>query len=755
MKKITTYLVLVSFMISVLAIPRNANAITMLQYKTFEISEGKAYSLQNVASNWYMNVQHAGTSDGTQINLYPLDMTEPMTQQFIFRVVDSQKKIMTISPKTTKSKYLDVRRYGKSFATGQGICLWRADGDPLKNFVLDVQEDGSFYLCFANYPEYCIGAKSVSAASTQQTQLVVRKKENAAELRWVLCDEKGLPLIDVENNLNTWDNPYYEKYGQDYIDLFKDNPMYLNNEVFFAVTDSYLDTGRRVLEAHRNEGWLGSFMYSLDNGKDILIHEILAQVGWGKPFCEKMRLEAIQNLMQDICNDQNTLDSMMDEIQDNFEIIDTIYSLKKELPESSYKEKYIKTLAEASSIPESQVKQLVDTVSKKGSVVTEAAKNGFEVFDFLTAVIQIHCLEQSMIECLMENVDSASDLYADLSLLHENKANNAYQYIKDTLLSEACVHIISEGLSKIVHNGLHVSELSTIIADMGVSILVNHVYQGVLADEMIQTTYLYSYATTLKDTLQEMQVKFKNQSTVVTAEDIVQYEIVFSSYLSALKTLVKSAEMMDVNNSYISSMIENSKDFWNYDSYVESCLKNAPSVQGRLDELVKKLDGKYFTVNQKVCTSSGSYNCGVMNIIKQAWLKNSFLDGGSISTTQFPSLTVDSSGKAQSGYSCFGFANFGLWYLYSGGIKDTVTAHTVVTGTYNKQFLQENVQVGDALRIMGTKGAHTVIVYSVDDAGLMVLDSNFYLDCKVKKHLIKYDHASFLNRMVYVDRVTD
>ena len=561
--------------------------------------------------------------------------------------------------------------------------------------------------------------------------------------------------MDVENNIDNWGNPYYEKYGQDYIDLFKDNPRYLSNETFFRVTDSYLDACRRVLDDHKNEGWIGSFLYSLDNGKDILIHEVLAQFGWSKTFSEKMRFGAIKNLMQDICNDQNTLDSMMETVQEKFEVVDTAYSLNSEVFDEVYKVKYIESLAKASSIPREQVEDLVDDAFKKGSVVINTVGNGIEVFDFLTAVVQLYCLEQSMIDCLMENIDQTSDMYQDLKLLKDNTSNNAYKYIKETLLSESCVKVISEGLAKIAEKGLGISELSTAIVEIGVSILVNNVYQGALADEIAQTTYLYSYATTLNYTLLDMRMRFMDKNHVVTKEDIEQYEMVFSAYLSALKTMARSAEKIDLENSYISSMIENSKSLWNYDSYIKSCLQNAPSVQERLDDLVKKLDGKYFTVNQKACTSPSTYNCGVMNIIKQSWLKDSFLGGGSISTTQFPKLTVSGSSKAQSGYSCFGFANFVLWHLYSDGIKDTVTAQTIATGKYSKDFLQENVKVGDALRIMGTNGAHTVVVYSVDETGLTVLDSNFYLDCKVKKHLIKYNHASFLNRTVYVDRVVD
>lgn len=559
-----------------------------------------------------------------------------------------------------------------------------------------------------------------------------------------------------------WENTYYEKYGQDYIDLFTRDALYLNNETFFDVSDSYLDAGRRVLDAHKNEDWIGSFMYSLDGGKDILIHEVLARFGWGKSFQEKMRLESIQNLMKGICNDKNTLDSVVDGIQEKFEIVDTVYSLKNEVSESVYKEKYIKSLAKASSIPEEEVKKLVNTASKKGSTVMEAVGNGLEVFDFLTAIVQLYCLEQSIIDCLMETIDPASNMYHDLKLLKENKANSAYQYIVDTLLSEGCVQIISKGLSKFAHSGLHISEMSTVIAEVGVSILVNHAYQGALADEIIQTTYLYSYANTLKTTLMNMRVKFVNSEKVVYAEDVERYELVFSAYLSALKTMAQSAEKMDAKNSNIPDLIESSKDFWNYDAYIKSCLKNKPSVQDKMDDLLHKLgvkEGKttYFTVNQKACSSTrysghGCTNCNVGTIINTSWFKKKF---GTISTSLFPSHDVNASRRDHAGQSCFGFACFAQWYVYANSTTDKVTAERVATVTYNKADLMTNVKPGDVLRVNG----HSILVYAVEETGLRVIDSNWnmgsQLNCVVQKHLIPYEKSWCSGYAVYVNRVTD
>lgn len=155
------------------------------------LTEGTKYSFKNVSSGWHMNVRGAGKSNGTQINLWPLDMSEPNTQCYTINVVSEEEKTFMISPVCAPDMYIDVRHGGKALAPAQLISLWEADGDTTKEIVVEMLEDGSCYLTFKDNRNYCIGAKSKTAAETKLTQLVVCKKTGAAEQRWYLCDETG------------------------------------------------------------------------------------------------------------------------------------------------------------------------------------------------------------------------------------------------------------------------------------------------------------------------------------------------------------------------------------------------------------------------------------------------------------------------------------------------------------------------------------------------------------------------------------
>lgn len=752
-KKITAFLLVVVLCVSVLVPIGTAKAATTITYDDFSISESEVYSFRNVAFGWYMNVRYAGKSNGTQINLYPLDMSEPMTQRYVFHVVDADKKIVQISPQPATSKYLDVRRNGKAFAAGQGICIWEADGDPIKNLVLEFQEDGSFYLSFDKYPEYCIGAKSLAAAGTQQTQLVVCKKTGAPEQLWRLCNKNGLPVNDIENNKESWNNPYYEKYGQSYIDLFNRYPEYLTNDVFNDVTEMYFASCNQVLEKNKSNTGIGAYLYALDQGKDIIVYEVLSKFGLSKSLGEKIRFDSVRLLMQDICGDPNTLIAVMSQVEEDFSIMADSYSFAN----AASKAKYINDIQKATGISHEEIERVVKDVYENADDLEKKMQFGVDLVSYATLIFQLYSLDQTMIDYMMDSICPESNLYRDLQLLKDNTGNNTYKYIMDKFFNEKARDIVGDVLVKSLGSGKKSFELATVVAEAGVSLLVNHVYQGALGDEIAQTTYLYSYAMILNSAITDMRLEFLEEGHVVTVEEIGQYEFLMSAYLSALKTMLQSAQEMEsskVGKSNIQNLINSLDDWFNYDAYVTYCTNEIPSVQERLDELVEQLDGKFFTVNQKACYYASDNNCGVFNIIKTDWLKDSLLDGKEISTDQFPMITINSTGKNRNGYSCFGFGCFALWYLFADGSEDYVTASTVATGKYTKEFLQENVKPGDALRIMGTKGAHTVVVYSVGENGINVLDSNFYLDCKVKLHEIKYNHSTFINRTVYVDRVS-
>ena len=80
----------------------------------------------------------------------------------------------------------------------------------------------------------------------------------------------------------------------------------------------------------------------------------------------------------------------------------------------------------------------------------------------------------------------------------------------------------------------------------------------------------------------------------------------------------------------------------------------------RMDLLLEKLEGKYFTTIQKPClnygvSGHGCSKCSVSNVLQKEGFKKLF---GTVSINDFPKHDVNGSRKSNSGKSCFGFTCF-------------------------------------------------------------------------------------------------
>ncbi len=173
------------------------------------------------------------------------------------------------------------------------------------------------------------------------------------------------------------------------------------------------------------------------------------------------------------------------------------------------------------------------------------------------------------------------------------------------------------------------------------------------------------------------------------------------------------------------------------------------NVQNRIDRLLDKLgvqDGKtvYFTVNQSACASwrkngHGCSKCDVENIVKATWFKDIF---GDVSTKLFPPHAGVGYMENNTGRSCFGFACFAQWYTYADVSDEKIDAECVAVVKFNKADMMKNVKPGDVLRI---DNSHSMLVYSVEEDGIVVVDSNWniggQLNCVVQKHMLMYDSS--------------
>lgn len=192
-------------------------------------------------------------------------------------------------------------------------------------------------------------------------------------------------------------------------------------------------------------------------------------------------------------------------------------------------------------------------------------------------------------------------------------------------------------------------------------------------------------------------------------------------------------------------------------TYAEA-LSEAEYIKERLDNLTELLQGKYFTVSRKACSKSrksghGCDNCSIYYIAKTDWFKDMF---GYVDTADFPEHDVNSKRRANSGRSCFGFACFAQWYVFNTENNQKLSAERIVSGKYNREFAEANILPGDVLRL---SSSHSVIVYSVESDGIVVLDCNWnmggQLNCIVQKHKISYKNSSYGGKTVYVNRVTN
>lgn len=193
-------------------------------------------------------------------------------------------------------------------------------------------------------------------------------------------------------------------------------------------------------------------------------------------------------------------------------------------------------------------------------------------------------------------------------------------------------------------------------------------------------------------------------------------------------------------------------------------------LQDRMEELVSELlranrgikgnanaTEAYFTTTGKEYKADSGKICKNTNVIEETWFTDVF---GTVNVDNFPKhLQSKGNGDSNIGYSCFGFACFAQWYIYKNNNDDKVTAKQIASGEYTKEFLKNNLQVGDIIRIYisknGNKYYHSMLFHSFTENGMIVLDCNRNTDNKVRLNEIKYNREGWSGDPVWIYRVQE
>ncbi|MCQ2547473.1 MAG: hypothetical protein MJ145_00545 [Clostridia bacterium] len=163
---------------------------------------------------------------------------------------------------------------------------------------------------------------------------------------------------------------------------------------------------------------------------------------------------------------------------------------------------------------------------------------------------------------------------------------------------------------------------------------------------------------------------------------------------------------------------------------------------------LETLKDTYFTTDGKKATSNTDSRCLVSNVLaKNDTVRNLIFEnkGKTYINKKLPIKSIDLlprhycldyGGKAScDGYSCYGFAQFALWYIYANTCDTNVYTkdikHKVI---YNYANMHSYAKRGDIIRIKGGNySGHSAIVLSIKSKGVTVLDCNTY-DSGIKEY---------------------
>lgn len=162
-------------------------------------------------------------------------------------------------------------------------------------------------------------------------------------------------------------------------------------------------------------------------------------------------------------------------------------------------------------------------------------------------------------------------------------------------------------------------------------------------------------------------------------------------------------------------------------------------VLERIEMLSEKLEGKYFTVNQKSCGSERSHgcsNCSMLEVVSTDWFNEEV--GFVPDDRDYYPHHYYGSHEYTWGMSCCGFATYAGWYIFAQNTSDNVVFNSIGLRWFTYENMKKLARPGDIIRL---SGKHSVVFISCDKEGINVLDCNWRTDgtnCEVRTHSISY-----------------
>lgn len=578
-----------------------------------------------------------------------------------------------------------------------------------------------------------------------------------------------------------WNNMYYQMYGENYKRMFKTAALNSTADIEFDMLDDAWLMLNKKMQVIGISGF--SELADLSNGLTIAFEGMLN----GKNYhVEEGHREAMLHLIKEITANEGINEHYVNNVKEALEKAQGLISEVKYVQDFS---EAIEKIEKAGlEIPKTEQNTIVNYIMNDAvGDIKKVLSEGVTIGEYMALTMCLYEMDSKILDDLQKCSKPGKAIYEDVELIREEKAKDPEKYFKEKYGNDAFARVAVAALIKLAGKEAMgvleaASQLVVMMIDMaGVPKL----------STLTKCTYLMSYTACAQERIRELREEicnnFDSYSNKELQEKIDEYETVHRLFLAISEVTLEA--ISDIDNTCYWALYDDrclASGNYYYDTHIATAMSwylnqnptadehelvkpvasneqgtgtveanNNLSVREKLDVLYSLLGNKYCTVDQKSCTtkrqsSHGCDNCNMSDITKAAWFKNIF---GEINVDNFPEHDVNSSRRDYTGQSCFGWGCFAQWYVYADSANEKIEGKRIATVKFNKTNMEKYVQPGDVVRVNG----HSVLVYSIEDNGIMVLDSNWnsggQLNCLVQKHLLSYSNENYAGYTAYINRV--
>ncbi len=569
-------------------------------------------------------------------------------------------------------------------------------------------------------------------------------KRSVALILAVLMIVTTMPISTFTMTANAASDKYYSKYGITYNQLFTLYPQYLSPDAEHLIVSTLTERYHDVLDSYNgSDDFIASYMYSLKNGINILGREVLAGFGLTQSTKEIMMSDTSELLMQNICNTNKAMTSAASEVSDNFKHMKNVYTTTTTMG----KVEFIDDLKAASNnLSDEDIDKLADELFENSGNLMKIAGTGIEYWQLIVGIIEMQEIQEEVIYRLLNALPANSSLADALIILLEDMDKDIVEHVFDHYCTDKSIELISDAIKTtingIANDTILPGAIATTLGKLIVSVFTDYIYQGAMADDIVQTTYLSTYVTELEMAVMDYKVDFMLADSVKTTT-ISEYEFIYSSYIVAIRTALESSLKM-AKSKEEKSLVQSAISICNsytYDKYIEFCMQELK------DDIAA---GK---VKAPANASEGS-NIKVTEEESRISIQEKFRQ---LQAQYPPNQGVTWFGNYGGAIQCFGFVRMAFnkifdcdmpaWYhnekRYEYGNNQNVVVLGQLNGSAemteaNVKNLLSNALVGDVIQACGSYSQHTMMVVSADENGVTVYECNHAGECGIYQRTISY-----------------